>query len=305
MTCEKAPAHSRRVKPIHIAIGSTTSQPGDVAGNLAQIARFAEQAGAVGADVLLTPEMSASGYGPYPEVLATAEPAGAGPIYRELARLALASGAVICAGFVEAATGKRHLAHYIVYADGKHVVQRKHRVTLVERPLDPPWPLSGHPPDAPDPADPGQPLELHFEEFAIKGVKCALAICADGGITGLSDRLARAGGELLLAPTAGGGTRDQRVVTADLHSEAGLKKYYDWLERVFFPGGGLLDCVRFRRALAAVNLCGFDGRERYHIGHGMIISPMGEVPALIHGLPNLDRQRPMFTHAVVDVEETI
>ncbi len=30
---------------------------------------------------------------------------------------------------------------------------------------------------------------------------------------------------------------------------------------------------------------------------------MGEVPALIHGLPNLDCQRPMYTHAVVDLEE--
>ena len=293
------------MKPIRIAIGSTTSRPGDVAGNLAQIARFAEQARAVGADVLLTPEMSASGYGPYPDVLATAEPAGAGPIYRELARLAKANGFVIGAGFVEAANGKRHLAHYVVYPDGKYVVQRKHRVTLGERPLDPPWPLGGHPPDAPDPADPGQPLELHFEVFQIKGVTCALAICADGGVTGLSAHLAQAGVELLLAPTAGGGTRDQRVVTADLHSEAGLKKYYEWLERVFFPGFGLLDCLRYRRALAAVNLCGFDGREKYHIGHGMIINPMGEVPALIHGLPNLDRQRPMFTHAVVDVAETI
>jgi hypothetical protein len=33
----------------------------------------------------------------------------------------------------------------------------------------------------------------------------------------------------------------------------------------------------------------------------MIITPMGEVPALIHGLPNLDRQRPMYAHAVIDL----
>jgi hypothetical protein len=55
--------------------------------------------------------------------------------------------------------------------------------------------------------------------------------------------------------------------------------------------------------LAAVNLCGYDGRQFAHLGHGSIVTPMGEVPALIHGLPNLDRQRPLYTHAVVDFDD--
>jgi len=77
---------------LHIAIGSTTSKPGAVAENLRQIAAFAERAAGDGADLLLTPELSASGYGAYPEVLATAEPAGAGPIFRELARVSAGTG---------------------------------------------------------------------------------------------------------------------------------------------------------------------------------------------------------------------
>jgi len=32
----------------------------------------------------------------------------------------------------------------------------------------------------------------------------------------------------------------------------------------------------------------------FHIAICAGITPMGEVPALIHGLPNLDRQRPMY-----------
>ena len=139
---------------IHVAIGSTTSKLGDVRGNLRQIAAFARQAAADGADLLLTPEMSASGYGPYPEVLATAEPAGDGPIYRKLAALAKSTGVVLLAGFVEAADTKRYLA-----------------------PLDPsgelmPPDYKNNPPK--DPADPGQPVNPQFTYFDIKGVRCAI-----------------------------------------------------------------------------------------------------------------------------------
>src|SRR5438309_533175 len=118
------------MKNIHIAIGSTLSRPGNVRANLSEIAEFAKRGQDVGVDVLLTPELSASGYGPYPEVLATAEKAGAGPIYETLAAVARATSVVICAGFVEASGDKKYLAHYAVFPAGNFVVQRKHRVTL-------------------------------------------------------------------------------------------------------------------------------------------------------------------------------
>jgi predicted amidohydrolase len=295
------------MKLTHLAIASTTSKPGAVAENLKQIAEFAAQAGRDGADLLLTPELSASGYGPYPEVLATAEPAGNGPIFEALAGMARESGVVVCAGFVEACADNRYLAHYIVYPDGRFVVQRKNRVMLTERPLDSAGELI--PPDpaqsSGDPADPGQPRKPQFSFFEVKGVRCALAICADSGIPGLDDLLEQTGVEVLLVPTGAGGERKDRVTTEELRTEAGRKKYLHWLERVFFPGASVITCIERRRALAAVNLCGYDRRKHYHLGHGMIITPMGEVPALIHGLPNLDCQRPMYTHAVVDLEEHI
>ncbi len=286
------------MRPLHIALGSTTSLPGQVERNLGQLAQFARQAGWDGADLLLTPELSASGYGGYPEVVATAERAGEGPIYRALAKLAQETGVVIAAGFVEA---PRYLAHYVVFPDGRFVVQRKHRTTNVEKPLEPC--VEQLPPLGVDGT--GQPRAVKFEFFEVKGIRCAVTICADSGITDLPVILDEARVELQLVPTAAGGCREDRVATADLLTETGREKYYQRLERVFFPGRSVLDCIVHRRAEAAVNLCGFDGRELAHLGHGTIINPMGEVPALIHGLPNLDRQRPMYTHAVVDFDEHV
>ncbi|MDA1088455.1 MAG: hypothetical protein O2901_15765 [Verrucomicrobia bacterium] len=121
----------------------------------------------------------------------------------------------------------------------------------------------------------------------------------------MNDLLAALGVQVLLLPTGAGGKKEDRVTTADLQIEDGRQKYLKVLESVFFPGAAVADCLRYRRALVAVNLCGWDGQQHYHVGHGMIINPMGEMPALIHGLPNLDRQRPMYAHAVVDVDERL
>lgn len=295
------------MKPIHIAIASTTSKPGQVVQNLQQIREFAERAGRDGAHLLLTPELSASGYGPYPEVLATAEIAGEGPIFIELSSIARDNQVAIAAGFVEACNGKRYLSHYVVFPDGRHVVQRKNRVMLTERPLDPSGQL--HPPDTSqpnyDPADPGQPCQPQFSTFELAGVRCAVVICADAGITRLNEILAEQRVQLLLLPTGAGGDRKDRVTTEDLRAEAGRQKYLFWLEKVFFPGPTVIDCIQYRRALAAVNLCGHDGLNHYHIGHGSIITPRGEVAALLPGLPNLDRQRPTYAHSVVDVDDCV
>ena len=84
-------------KLIHIAIGSTLSKVGDVAANLKQIRDFATRAGEDGVDILLTPEMSATGYGSDEDVLATAEVPGKGPIYGELADMASKNNVVVTA----------------------------------------------------------------------------------------------------------------------------------------------------------------------------------------------------------------
>jgi len=285
---------------LHVAIASTTSLPGQVARNLQQITAFAGRAGEEGVELLLTPELSASGYGGFPEVLATAEAAGKGEIYDTLAAAAARTGVVIAAGFVEKAGTRRHIAHYVVYPDGRFVVQRKHRVTEVEHPLDPVVPFL---PDRE--GKERQPGELRFEIFEVKGVRCMVSICADAGINQINAYFEKQGVELLLGPTGAGGKREDRVITEDLYTPEGRAKYLEHFEKLFSPGRGVIDCIQYRRALAAVNMCGYDGRQHHHAGHGMIINPMGEVLGFFHGIPNLDRQKPMYATAVVDVEDRL
>ena len=292
-------------KTIHIAVASTKSIPGDISGNLKQISCFARQAAADGVDFLLTPELSATGYGSYPEVLATAEPAGDGVIYRSLAQLASETGVVVSAGFVEAEADKNYLAQYVIYPDASFIIQRKHRVTKNEQPLDTFVELI-YQNEADEIGQPsGQPLQ--FNVFTVAGVKCALAICADGGLLNLSDHLAWLGVELLCNPAGAGGRREDRVVSEDLKTKAGREKYLYWLEYVFFPWPhqAISDCQRYCRGVAAVNQCGFDGRRLYHLGHGFIVNPMGEILAAAQGYPNLDRQQATYLHAIMDVEDRL
>ena len=294
---------------MRVAIATTTSRPGAVADNLDQIARFAARAGADGVDLLLTPEMSASGYGPDADTLATAEPAGDGPIFRDLAMSARRSGVVICAGFVETGDGgKLHLSHYAVFPDGRHVVQRKHRVTLYERPLEPGLPLippgPNHPACAPE--DPGQPPNPVFNYFEVKGVRCALVICFDGGIQELNELLMRDSVDLVLCPCGAGGRREDRVVTDELRTPEGRDTYCREMERLHYPGShGVKNCLVYRRAFAAVDMCGHDGRGRHHVGFGSIVTAMGEIAAVVPGQPNLDRQRPRYAFAEIDFDERL
>lgn len=285
---------------IHIAIASTTSKPGEVAKNLQQITTFARQAAGDNADLLLTPEMSASGYGSYPEVLATAEVAGNGPIFECLANSAQQTGVIICAGFVETNNSQTLISHYIVYPDGHFKVQRKHCISPSEAPLssaaqglDANTVSAGH-------------AGIRWALFEVRNIRCALVICADFGFADLSEVLEKKGVKVLLLATGSGGKREDRIITKDLYSEAGRAKYCEVLETVFFPGHTLIaNCLRHRHALAAVNLCGYDGQKYFHMGHGSITNAMGEVIGFFHGLPNIDRQRPMYAHAVIDVEDCL
>ena len=105
----------------------------------------------------------------------------------------------------------------------------------------------------------------------------------------------------MLHPSGAGGKRQDRVTNEELRTDEGRENYLRVLDTVFFPRGSVGDCIRHGRALAAVNMNGYDGRDFVHVGHGMIITPMGEVVGFFHGQPNLDRQKPMYAHAEVDV----
>ena len=292
-----ADAHAR---PIHVAIGSTMSCPGDLDANMNQIASFAARAAADGADILLTPELSATGYGSYPDVLALAEQAGNGAIYRRLAGIAGETGVVICAGFPELADGKRLISQYTVFPGGKFEVQRKHRAMPMEAPFQSPFPLKPPMPGE----EQGQPTATSFNVFEVKGVRCAVVICYDFGITGLNALLAEQGVELLLLATGAGGKREDRFTLSDLKTAQGRARYAAYMDE-FRWGNAPAECMEFHRAFAAVNICGYDGREYYHGGNGVIFNCFGEVAAYLPFISVLERQRPTYAHAIVDIEDKL
>ena len=277
---------------LRIALGSTFCRIGDIDYNLAQIADFAEQARRSEAHILLTPEMSVTGYGSYPEVVLLAECAGEGPVYGGLAAITRKTGVTIAAGFVERLGHGPGISHYVVFPGGEFVVQRKFRVTPYESPLVSALARHPHGEAVPEKLDFNV---LHFPTFEIEGVRSAVVICADSGIAGLQDYFDTLGVRAVFAPVGAGGDVKERVRSADLCTEEGRERYQRALEKAWFPGaGGVFECIMHRRAVAAVNQTGWDGRSYAHIGDGSVISPRGEMPVVLSGVPNLDFQRPAF-----------
>jgi len=270
-------------RTLHIAIASTSSLPGQVAHNLEQIARFARQAGKDGADLLLTPELSASGYGAYPEVLATAETAGEGPIARRTLALATETGVVLGVGFAERGSNL-HISHFFAFPDGSFVVQRKNSCTKKEAPFV------------------KATAKQSVQPFMMRNVCCGTLICADSGMKRRNSLLKAAGVEVVLLPSGAGGTRKNRVRTDELATKKGRATYIAALQGLFWPGELVSECVANHRSQATVNLVGYDGQDHYHGGHGSIVNALGEVAAFFPGQPNLDRQHPVYAHAIIDVD---
>lgn len=290
-------------KCINIGLVSMCSKLGDVRGNIEQMEVFAKKARANNCDVLLTPEMSISGYGSYEEVIATAEVKGEGIIYEELKRISSKNQLVLLAGFVEKEEAKRYLSHYIVYPDGKFLVQRKHRVSPMESPLDPSVELYF---DGTEEIGHVYPGQEQFAYFYVNEVKCAVVICADAGIKNLHTILDQNDVDVMFLPVGAGGIRENKVTNEDLYTEEGVRKYCRLCNNeYFFPGQTIVDCIAHDRCVAAVNMCGFDGKKLYHSGSGSIVNHFGEIAGHLAGIENIDRQRPMFVCAEVDFNESL
>lgn len=285
---------------IMIGIGSTCSIPGDLDGNIAQIDYLCSRAAANKCRILLTPELSACGYGGYKEVLETAEIAGEGKIYNSLKDMAKHYNLCIAAGFVEKPgryekeyinEKKIFLSHYMIWPDGKFIVQRKNRVTPRENPLTSPVSLFF---DETEDIGHVREGEEQLTFFEIDNMRCVIIICADNGIRGLNNILSRNKIDLVLLTVGAGGSRESRMTDKEINS-GGIEKYIDLCNNeYFFPSGGLRDCIAFKRNLAVVNMCGYDGKELYHGGSGSIISRYGIIEGFLPGIENLDHQKPGF-----------
>lgn len=275
---------------LKMAIASVPSLPGDVEGNLNKIEQAAREAARVGCEFLLTPEMSASGYGSYPEVLKTAECAGDGPIYRGLAKIASAYGMAVAAGFAELDGDRRLISHYCVFPDGRFNVTRKHRVTPAEFPLSPAVRLYYD-----DTEEIGHVYEGEekFNVFTVKGIPCAIVICADWGIKNLLDKLQRLGVRLVMLVTGAGGTKDDRYSLEALRDPKNTVLREKYLKEMGHcaPDGMLFECMDRNMAFACCNLIGDDGKKYCHGGSGKIVNCDGELLYTMPGIPVIEKMR--------------
>lgn len=286
---------------LKIAVASVCSLPGDVEGNLKKIGDIARSAAQSGCEFLLTPEMSASGYGGYPEVLATAEEAGKGPIFSGLKKIAEESGLTVAAGFAEKEGEKNYIAHYCVFPDGNFCVTRKHRVTPAEFPLTPAVRLYY---DETEEIGHVYEGEERFTLFTVKGIPCAIVICADWGIKDILGKLQRRGVRFVMLVTGAGGKREDRYSLAELRDKnnAELRKRYLAEMQHCNPDGMLFECLDRNMAFACCNLVGFDGKKYYHGGSGKIVGSNGELLFSLPGIPVIENMRSVFGFAQVDLD---
>ena len=156
---------------------------GDVEANLARIDSAAAEAAAKGAELLVAPELAVSGYGAGETIAASSELTD-GRIVRGLKASASEHRIAIIAGFAEHAEGAVWNSAILVGVGNSPVVYRKsHLYGDYERGL----------------FRPGPPAAVTFE---LAGLKVGMLICYDVEFPENLRRLARAGCDLVVVPTA-------------------------------------------------------------------------------------------------------
>lgn len=158
-------------------------RPGDVASNLDAISGAAERAAAAGADILVTPEMSVTGYDIGALVCERAEPAD-GQIFERIAALAKRTGVAIVYGYPELDGDGIYNSVQVVGADGSSIA--RYRKTHLFGDLD-----RGH-------FLPGEDLVVQFQ---FRGITCGLLLCYDVEFPEAVRAHADSGTRWLIVPT--------------------------------------------------------------------------------------------------------
>jgi len=159
------------------------SRDADVAANLARVEAAARDAAKAGASLLVTPELCLTGYGAGDVITDLAEPAD-GPIVQRLQAISTETGLAIIAGFAE--RDGAAVFNSAVHVDGEAmptVYRKSHLYGDYERGL-----FKAGTPEA--------------KLFTHRGVICGMLICYDVEFPENVRRLAQAGAEAVLVPTA-------------------------------------------------------------------------------------------------------
>lgn len=168
---------------MRIAALQMNAVAGDPAGNMARIESAAEEAAGGGAVLMVAPELAVPGYGSGETFADLAEPAG-GPVGQRLAAIAARLDIAIVAGFAERRGGRVFNSALVVDAAGARTVYRKSH-------LYGPYERAHFAPETP-----------RAVTFECGGLKCGLLICYDVEFPENVRRLAQAGVQLVLVPTA-------------------------------------------------------------------------------------------------------
>ncbi|MCY9785418.1 carbon-nitrogen hydrolase family protein [Nocardiopsis sp. EMB25] len=169
---------------LRVALDQGTGRSGDTASSLARLADRARAAADEGADLLVGPEMSMTGYALGAEVTRLAEPAD-GPLSEAVARVAADTGVAIAYGFPERADGRVYNTVRLVGGDGAPLAlyRKSHLFGDLDR-------------------DMYAPGDTPVVQAHLNGVRLGFLICYDVEFPETVRAHALAGTELLVVPTA-------------------------------------------------------------------------------------------------------
>lgn len=274
----------RMQRQLHVAVAQIHSG-GMINQNLVRIERQVRAAAAVGADLILFSECALQGYGYESDLSAAVVAAQAVSVdsapCRRISALAQSLGLVVMVGFFEADGSAFYNSCLVAWPDGRLETERKHALT---------------PPELAAGLTSGVRAR---RSFVINGVKCAVVICADGGIDGLYPMLRDEGFDYRLCPTAGGGALADMLHESDLDGPAGRAKYEEQRARVFNTEAIHDLTENHGLGFASANALGPVGARTCHMGHCMIVDSRGVMRAQIPGTPVLEHQQDRMTHAEI------
>ena len=138
------------------------------------------------------------------------------------------------------------------------------------------------------------------EVVEINGVRCAVIICADGGMEGLSEDLQRQGVDYRLCPTGGGGKMADMLRAQELQSPEGRSCYAKNRLRVFNIAPILSENECPFSGFASANALGPVGHQTCHQGHCMIVDNQRVMRAQIPGTIVLEHMQDQMVHALLD-----
>jgi len=261
---------------LRVAVAQPLAVPGDVSGNIDRMEPLVAEAARQGARLAVFSECGITGY----DLKGKAAAAAVGldhPALRRLDAMAAARGIAIVAGLHELRDGKLHNTAVAFLPDGRRVVQRKHLIMDPEKK-----------------AAPVVPAPRERALFELDGFRFAILICSDAGMPGIFEEIARAGADVVILITAGGGDATKGLRQADLARPEVRARYAAETEKCLSKEA-IEQSIRLDLAQVACNQMAWDAATGcYHGGGSSIIDRTGEVTAVIPFRMVLDHLRPQL-----------